>query len=67
MELIQIFHLLYIFELLITHNNKDIVCTNILNGARVKGKTLWNLRVIASHSSSYWISYGPGLDGMSST
>jgi hypothetical protein len=48
--------------------NKDIICTDrIVNCVRAKGKTLLNFRVIASHSSSYWISYGPGLDGMSIT
>lgn len=32
----------------------------------VKGKIELNLRVIASHSSSYWISLGPGSDSISS-
>ena len=48
--------------------NKDIIWTNrIVNRVCAKGKILLNFRVIASHSSSYWISYGPGLDGMSIT
>jgi hypothetical protein len=51
------------------HANEQIhyITDRIVNRISVKGKMLLNFRVIASHSSSYWISYGPGLDGMSIT